>query len=410
MSRGARAGLTIRGSVGLYSEPDRAERWLRRFEGAPWSLVCTLAFTETALIPGISAAGKTPSDRRWTAQADAEFLVKGLSPDPSVYSLPPLDAGLSPVLISRALTEVQNTPIAILDAGLLNSELASIIPLVSLGGEAARCLSTGQAIAPARVSALFEAGLAQGQRLAEALEPGGYLVLGECVVGGTTTALGLLTGLGVDASGCINSSHPRCNHDQKQALVRQGLARAGLSLDLGRDPLGVVAALGDPMQIVVTGLAIAASRRVGVLLAGGTQMLAVYGLIAALYESRSLEKSLGKGWELNGKIDWDQIDWDQIVVGTTRWVAEDPTGDTLGLVQAIAHRFAPLPPPMLLATQLSFAQSHHKALRLYEAGFVKEGVAAGGCAIATALRLGWNKQQLREGIDGFCDRYYRWRA
>jgi hypothetical protein len=48
------------------------------------------------------------------------------------------------------------------------------------------------------------------------------------------------------------------------------------------DPFKLVAAVGDPMQIAAAGMAIAASRRCGVLLAGGTQMLAVYALAQAL--------------------------------------------------------------------------------------------------------------------------------
>ena len=39
----------------------------------------------------------------------------------------------------------------------------------------------------------------------------------------------------------------------------------------------------------------------------------------------------------------------------------------------------------LLATQLSFAAAQAEALRAYERGFVKEGVGAGGCAIAAHL-------------------------
>ena len=66
------------------------------------------------------------------------------------------------------------------------------------------------------------------------------------------------------------------------------------------------------------------------------------------------------------------------VVGTTRWVATDLTCDTVG----VAERVGDVP---LIATELSFAASRHAALRRYEAGFIKEGVAAGGCAIAAHL-------------------------
>ena len=58
-----------------------------------------------------------------------------------------------------------------------------------------------------------------------------YLILGECVVGGTTTALAILTGLGIEAVGKVNSSHPVCNHEQKWAVVQAGLEKIQNSLD-----------------------------------------------------------------------------------------------------------------------------------------------------------------------------------
>jgi len=82
-------------------------------------------------------------------------------------------------------------------------------------------------------------------------------------------------------------------------------------------------------------------------------------------------------------------------VGTTRWVAADPRGDAVGLAQMLE---APL-----LATQLSFAESRYETLRAYEQGFVKEGVGAGGCAIAAHLYQNWDQLQLLEAIETLAD-------
>ncbi|MCP2732616.1 TIGR00303 family protein, partial [Symplocastrum sp. BBK-W-15] len=142
-------------------------------------------------------------------------------------------------------------------------------------------------------------------------------------------------------------------------------------------PFRVVAAVGDPMQIVAAGMTIAASSRTGILLAGGTQMLAVYALAEAIAKFGELTTS----WQPQ-----------EIVVGTTRWVAEDPTGDTVGLAREIGG----VP---LLASDLNFAQSRYQQLRVYEEGYVKEGVGAGGCAIASYLYKGWNSCQLLEAIE-----------
>ena len=64
--------------IKAYTQLDRAADWMDRYRGQKPTFVGALGFTETALIPGISAAGKTPKDRSRTAHADAEFLANGV--------------------------------------------------------------------------------------------------------------------------------------------------------------------------------------------------------------------------------------------------------------------------------------------------------------------------------------------
>ncbi|KAM3095948.1 nicotinate mononucleotide-dependent phosphoribosyltransferase CobT [Phormidesmis sp. 146-35] len=375
--------------ISIYTQPQQAQQWLHQYRGRSPLFACVLGFTETGLIPGISAAGATPTDRQYTAIADAEFLINGVQKSPR-YPLPPLHVGASPVLISRAILAAQNIPIYLFNAGLPNPPAVSAI---DLQGMPARCLSTGQAMERAIVEHLFQQGLIWGEKLA-AQVPDSYLILSECVVGGTTTALAILTGLGIDAAQKVNSSHPVCNHAQKWQLVQDGLQNfSSLNSHAPRplqksnqnlaphasDPIALVAAVGDPMQIVVAGMTIAASQTCGVLLAGGTQMLAVSALTQAISSTHSLP------WHPQ-----------RIVVGTTRWVAEDPTGDTVGL----GNQIGTIP---LLATQLSFAKSRHPQLRSYEQGYVKEGVGAGGCAIAGHLFQNWGQPELLEAIETLAD-------
>jgi uncharacterized protein (TIGR00303 family) len=365
--------------IKIYSQHQQSQQWLKRFREQLPIFACVLGFTETGLIPGISAAGATPTDRQYTAIADAEFLYHGAQPHPQ-HPLPPLHAGASPVLISRAIVTAQNIPVYLFNAGLLHSPT---VPTIDLQGTPARCLSQGNALDLSTVNHLLAQGLLWGEKLA-AQTPHGYLILGECVVGGTTTALAVLTGLGWDVSGKINSSHPTCNHLQKWQLVQQGLAAQKLWGDsLKPQPWQeVLAAVGDPMQIVVAGMTIAASQICGVLLAGGTQMLAIYALIQAITQAQSLS------WQPS-----------QVIVGTTRWVAEDSTGDTVGLAEILK---APL-----IATQLNFAQSQYATLRAYEQGFVKEGMGAGGCAIAAHLYQNWEQQQMLTAIEAIAAEHQR---
>lgn len=357
--------------IKIYSQIEQGKVWLEQYRGRLPIFACILGFTATGLIPGISAAGATPRDREYTAIADAEFLINGYQINPK-YPLPPLTVGISPVFISRAVIEAFDLPIYLFNAGLSHS---LVVPAIDLGGVAANCVTTGKALPLPIVEHLFTQGLKWGEKLAiDAAE--GYLIIGECVVGGTTTALGVLTGLGIEAVGKVNSSHPECNHLQKWSIVQIGLHKSGFLASPGRvNPLTLIAAVGDPMQVVVAGMAISASRRVGVMLAGGTQMLAVYVLM----------QSISNYWDY-------KADFQQVVVGTTRWVAEDPTGDTVGLAKAIGS----VP---LLATQLSFATSSYANLRAYEHRYVKEGVGAGGCAIASHLYQNWSNIQLLSAIE-----------
>lgn len=355
----------------IYSQPSLGQKWLDRYRYCCPGFACVLGFTQTGLIPGISAAGATPEDRRYTAIADAEFLINGPTANP-VYPLPPLHVGASPVLISRAVTATLDLPTYLFNAGLPQTP---IVPAIDLGGEGANCLGSGAALTIATVEHLLAQGLIWGERLAQ-LHP--YLILGECVVGGTSTALAVLTGLGYAANQRVNSSHSICNHEQKWLIVQQGLSHAKLASPI--HPLQLLAAVGDPMQVVVAGMAISASRRAGVLLAGGSQMLAVYALARAITQSENLS--------------WCP---EEIVVGTTRWVATDPTADTVGLAEILGD----VP---LIASQLSFASSRYQQLQVYEQGYVKEGVGAGGCAIAAHLYRNWQQTDLLTAIETVCDR------
>lgn len=380
-------------AIRTYTQIDQAQRWIDRYQGQPPLFACVLGFTATGLLPGISAAGATPADREYTAIADAEFLMNGCAPYPK-RPLPPLQAGASPVYISRAVLAAQQIPIQVFNAGLLHPPT---VACVDLGGQAAGCVTTGEAMSLATVQHLLEQGMHWGKRLAETAS---YLILGECVVGGTTTALAVLAGLGIPAWDKVNSSHVTCNHDQKRQVVEAGLRQferrygaasaianlphqvtdhAPSTINSLPNPLALVAAIGDPMQVVVAGMVLTASQTSGVLLAGGTQMLAVYAL------ARAIATYHHEPWQP-----------ENMVVGTTRWVAEDPTGDTVGLAQLVGD----VP---LLATGLSFESSRYPQLQAYEQGYVKEGVGAGGCAIAGSLYGNWSLSQLQAEIEALID-------
>ncbi len=120
----------------------------------------------------------------------------------------------------------------------------------------------------------------QGERIGSFLSAeSDLLVLGECVPGGTTTALCLLRALGYEAS--VSSSFVNNPLSIKEEVCREALERAGAGGK--KSPLDFVRSLGDPMMPVAAGIAKAYTGTL--VLAGGTQMLAVSALIKALGQS-----------------------------------------------------------------------------------------------------------------------------
>jgi len=324
-----------------------------------------IASTDTAAIPGISAAGASAELIPFTAAADAEFLAHGAARCIAGLPCNPLGPP-GPALITLAALQLASIPHVIVNAGCC---IAPDAPCIDLGREPGGLITEGNAVPAAHE--LYEAGRRLGHDLAAQCD---YLVLGESVPGGTTTALALLLALGIPADGRVSSSMAANAHGLKCQVARAALRH--LRPDVAsHDPLAAVATLGDPMQAAAGGIAAGAlSRGCPVLLAGGTQMIAVLALLQRL---GALAQS---AWA------------ESIAVGTTRWVAEDPTADAVGLMRDLGN-------DPLLTTALCFADSRYPALRRYEEHLVKEGVGAGGAAVAASLAADVRCAELMERVE-----------
>jgi len=282
--------------------------------------------------------------------------------------MPRSPAGVvSPVVITRACAGLFAWPITIVDCGVFQQPRTQFI---TLGDLVAECISTGAAQDRAHVNRLFERGIALGKELARTCD---CLVLAECVPGGTTTAYAVLTLLGYKIAGCVSSSLPAGNHEVKQKLVEAGLKRLKLEHpSFQEDPFAALAAMGDPMQAVVAGMTVAAGATVPVLLAGGSQMLAVYALLTA--HCPELERTIPK-----------------LAVCTTKWVVLDKSADTLRLSQLVKSPLA--------SDCIDLSKSQHAALRAYEEGHVKEGCGAGAALLLAALSGAYCEAEIIKAID-----------
>jgi uncharacterized protein (TIGR00303 family) len=180
------------------------------------------------------------------------------------------------------------------------------------------------------------------------------VMLGESIPGGTTTALLALRALGVD--GMVSSGGPANPIDLKERILRDSFARLGIkSGDLADQPMRVVEELGDPMQASVLGFISGLAPNVELILAGGTQMIAVAALLQKMDPSR------------------------RPLIATTKYVAQDISSSFNELTASLGLQTYIAP--------LDFSNSAHVGLRDYERGYVKEGVGAGG-SVLYAQRLG----------------------
>jgi len=330
---------------------DEAKSLLSSARGGRALGVYFIGSTRTSTIPGVSIAGAAPELTLRTPAIDVEYLLHGrpLSAD----RIPVTPEGIpTPALITRAALNSSDIPFIVVDAG---SYVEPKIPHVDLpskvvGGR----IDLGQALPYEAARSLFEESRILAEGLARLAE---VIILGESIPGGTTTALGILVGLGYEAWGMVSSAAPENPQVLKQRIVREGLEKSG-GLP-SEDPFEAVARLGDPVHISLAGfLAGTVERDAKVILAGGTQMAAV--LAVAKHAEVSLEG--------------------RVLVGTTRWLLSDGSSDLVGLVGMV------YPSVPVVAYDLDFSNAPHEGLRYYERGYVKEGVGAGGTCIAAAVK------------------------
>ena len=352
-------------------EPLQSKDFLNDCLKTPPLFTCTIASTETALIPGVSAAGASPELIPYTAAADVEAIIHGqalcLDKIPENPVGPP-----SPVIITMAALKRLNAPFFVIDAG---NAITPKVPMLVAGRSPGRALN--KPVAVAEVAELFMQGIIIGKQLALS---GHTLILGESVPGGTTTAMAVMEALGMAALGKISGSMPGNNQSLKQDLVTR--AMLGKRLKRGsclEHPLEAVRLLGDPMQPVQAGIAMSASRYCKVILGGGTQMIAVAALIGALLKSDCSASYFTQPTFKRLLPETFKAQPENIAIATTAWVSEDQAADLRGLMQQL-----PVAMP-LYAAGLDFSGSRYQNLRLYEEGYVKEGVGAGALALAAML-------------------------
>lgn len=355
--------------IALCLNKDRGKAFLENIWNKKAAYCCVIGNTETAKIPGVSAAGANPEATDFTPAADMELLYFGRCK--CIDGVPITPDGIpTPGIVTMSALKLAPMPIFVVNGGV---RVKPHIPYIEVEGTPGGDIRTGKAVKGAERA--FDRAVVAGRQLAKTVD---YLVVGESIPGGTTTALGVLTALGYDTREKVASTFPVNPHDLKGRVVAEGIAASGVDpLILRNDAMAAVQAVGDPMMAPAAGLIAGAAESVPVLMAGGTQMAAVLAIIKAM----------------------DDTVMDNLSLGTTRWISEDKTSDLMGLVSQMGD----VP---VMAANLNFSTSRYDGLKVYETGLVKEGVGAGGSSIAAMAATG-GKVTCRSLLDEIEKNYAR---
>jgi len=308
-----------------------------------------LGNTLLSTVPGVSGAGGTPDNTLLTPILDAELIVTGAITSHNIKPNTPTGCP-TPASITRSMMELCDLQPLFINAGLRHTPTVTCLEVYGEIGEDPRFRD-----AVPNAQKLFDQGKWIGKFLSGFSD---LIVLGECVPGGTTTALCVLRALGYDAS--VSSSFVKNPVTQKEEICRIALAR--IMADHVTAPLDVLKYTGDPMIPVAAGIS---STYTGhILLAGGTQMLAVSAIIKAM------------GLRLPSVV-------------TTSYVRDDPSANVEQIARQIGVKIFYVDP--------GFGDIGHAGLARYCIGEVKEGMGAGG-AMCLAYLMGHSPEVIRAKI------------
>ena len=341
--------------ISSHGNVECAKEFINSLEKSQFNFCLVISYTETSEIPGITIAGADKEFLKFTSPADAEFLRHGHCKCIDTIPMSP-DGKPTPALLTKVALDSAKIPHFVVNAG---SKISPNIPHFDSQLEFGKNISESTALSPEKVSEAVEFGKIIGKSICR---PNECLVIGESIPGGTTTALAVLNGFGINTS--VSSSMPNNPIEIKNQAVDKALKR--LESD---DPINVISELGDPMIPVVAGILSESSKITHVILAGGTQMTAVL----------AFAKRIGYNQQ-------------NIAVGCTSYIIDDVDAKFLETIKQIDDI------PVLSVDPL-LSQSKFPGLKSYSEGFVKEGAGAGGCMIASLLKTRMTSDKLLELIE-----------
>ncbi len=340
--------------------------FIESLRGKSATFMLALSNTKTFNIKGITQAG-IPNLIHLTPTLDAEFVCVGEVR--CLENIAETPKGVpTPALISRGVHLLKPfKSIELLNLGL------EVIPQIDYFTQHNFNIKPSGSIdmgANINAEAIFQKGVAFGQSYECESD---YIILGESVPSGTTTANATALALDYNAKEFFSSSFKNVPNDIREETIEKALSNIKDKSDL----FDILGSVSDNMLIFNAGFILGLNGRLKLILAGGTQMAGVLLIV------NSILKYMG-----------GEMDSSNLALCTTKWVAEDKNSNIKALLEMLDFSINGY------FVDFDFSLSSHPALKLYDKGEAKEGVGAGG-ALAYGLLNGLDKKTITNKIETF---------
>ena len=340
--------------------------FIENLRGKSTTFMLALSNTKTANIEGISQAG-IPGMLHLTPTLDSEFVCVGEVRCLEDIAKTPKGVP-TPALLTRAvhLLKPYNN-IELLNLGLEVTPKLDYFKIHNFDINPSNSIETSANI---DAQTLFQKGVEFGQNYNCLTD---YIILGESVPSGTTTAKATAMALGYDCKNYFSSSFKDVPNSVKDFVIDKALK----NIKKDDEIFSILGKVSDNMLIFNAGFILGVNNKTKIVLAGGTQMVGVLLIINKILET------------MDGSIDTSNL-----ALCTTKWVANDKNSDIEKLLEMLSF------PINSYYSDFDFTLSNHPALKLYEDGEAKEGVGAGG-ALMYGFLNGLNKEQITKKVEEF---------
>jgi len=340
--------------------------FIENLRGKKATFLLALSNTATSSIKGITQAG-IPGSIYLTPTLDSEFMCTGEVR--SLQNIAKTPKGVpTPALISRAVHTLNPFGnIELLNLGLEIKPNIDYFKIHNFDIKPSDAINSGANINAMEI-------FAKATEFGQAYEcKDDYIILGESVPSGTTTARATAMALGYDCDNLFSSSFKSVPNNIRDEVVNDALKNITSSDDV----FSILSKVSDNMIIFVAGFILGLNNSIPIILAGGTQMASVLLVVNSILR------------QMNGKIETSNLS-----LCTTSWVKNDSNSDIKALINMLDFELN------TYFADFDFMLSNHPALKMYDDGEAKEGVGAGGC-LAYGFLNGLSSEQITRKVESF---------